>query len=191
MDVMGQFKCAVLVLLVVVHLALFSLLLDSPGCSASWTVWTRRDSTHRALVVDPGSGICRAGFSSYCTSRCVPSCCRHGQDACHHGPNGPEGTLRGDVGVGVLRIADFPQLHHINKVVDFPADRQWPIFMVQPVWMTTEFPQFAPRPRVDVHVLLVVRVPQVPSVEKTFVLHHFITLKNFAQWSKSQHHDSM
>ena len=33
-----------------------------PGCQASWTVWTRM-TVFIALVVDSGSGMCRAGFA--------------------------------------------------------------------------------------------------------------------------------
>ena len=42
----------------------------------------QKDSTHGALVVDSGSGICRAGFSWYCASRCVPFCTRQAQMLC-------------------------------------------------------------------------------------------------------------
>ena len=43
-----------------------------------------------ALIVDSGSGMCRAGFPS---SRCVPFGCRQAPDARHHGRYGPEGLV--------------------------------------------------------------------------------------------------
>ena len=65
-------------------------------------------------------------FCWYCTSRCVPSCCRQAPDACHHGRYGPEGALRG----AVQKTVEFPQLLLIFQVVDFPVVVQRAIPMV-------------------------------------------------------------
>ena len=51
---------------VLVNLTLYSLRLSAGlSCWASWTVMDQNDSTHGALVVDSGSGICQAGSAGF------------------------------------------------------------------------------------------------------------------------------
>ena len=68
----------------------------------------------------------------------------------------------------------FPQLQHINKVVDFPVVLQWPIFMVQPVWVTMEILQLLFNTVIDVPVVQVVQVSQV--VDFLVVVHRPIPM---------------
>ena len=63
----GSGMIVLLVLLVMFLFALCALRLTGPRCLASWPVWTRRTVflDHGALIVDSGSGMCRAGFTGY------------------------------------------------------------------------------------------------------------------------------
>ena len=80
----------------------------------------------------------------------------------------------------MLKTADFPQFQVINKVINISVVVQRPVFMVQPVQMTTAIPQLLVDKVVDFPVWQVVRVPQVHVVQMTVVIPQLQLVENFA-----------
>ena len=52
---------------------------QAPGCSSSWPIWTRRTVRFVRSCVNPGSGMCTAGFTGYAAPRAVFLRCRQAQ----------------------------------------------------------------------------------------------------------------
>ena len=89
------------------------------GCSSSGP----EGLTLRALVVDSGSGMCKAGFGVFFSLRCDPSCSRQASDARHHGQYETEGQLFVETVINILVVAQrqFPLVLTVEKTIVSPA----------------------------------------------------------------------
>ena len=139
------------------------------------------------LIVDSGSGMCKAGIARSARLAVCSLSVFAGPDARRHGQYGQAGVLRRDGVVDTPVVCNdrcrggdsaencgFTAVTALFLVVDIPAGTQRPIFMVHAVQQTIEIPQLLVDKVVDAPVMQVVvavvaqrLLPMVQPVQQT------------------------